>query len=680
MADVNKNYYGNSSIETIDTEREQVRKKPTIYFGTNDVKGCAHGVFELVTNSLDEIREGHGTYIKVIYDENGVITVIDDARGVPMAYHPIKKQYNWYLVYGKLYASGKFNSSNYGAAAGLNGVGAAITQFASVFMTVTSIRDEAVEWGKDKDGNSIPTKTERRKYTMKFKNGFPDGELMMEDTDEPTGTMVVYKPDRAVFLDTDIPVELFLDRFRRMAMLVDKSKIILDYKGTEFVLHYPDGCAGYIDAICSNRIIKDIIQLHGETFGSDEDGVDEPYNAKFDVALTFSRDTNFREVYHNGTYLEEDGVTYDGFKYALTKTLEEYARKNGMIAQNAKLSVGDVDEILVSIVSSECSGERSYFKGQYKTSIGNPLLKKLATNTVMEEFKKWSALHKEDMNKIIEAILINKEAREKANSVKKKVMNKIKSDINSISGKPAKFMKCESTDTSENEVYIVEGDSAKGSVVLARDGKFQAVMPVRGKILNCLKEPIERIMDSDVILDLCRVIGTGIEPKSRYIKELPAFDISKLNFGKIIICTDADIDGGHIVCLVLTMLYRLMPTLIKQGYVYMAESPLYTITCNGETDFAYNEEEKMKILSKLKQQGYADKNIDIQRSKGLGENDADMMWESTMNPVTRRLTKVEFPEGSEKDFGILLDALMGDDLESRRELIKAYFDMDVAID
>ena len=350
MSEPIKKYYGNMDIETIDTEREQVRKKPTIYFGTNDVKGCAHGTFELVTNSLDEIREGHGDYIEVTYDENGVITVFDNGRGVPMDWHPVKKQFNWHLVYNKLYASGKYNSVNYGEAAGLNGVGAAITQFASVFMTVVSVRDEAVEWGEDANGNPVPTKLKRMKFTMKFENGFPVGELLSEDTNEQTGTTITYKPDRQVFLSTDIPVEIFLDRFRRMAMLVPNAKIVLNYKGSQFVMYYPLGSAGYINDICNDKIIPDV-----------------PYNGRFSVAFTFSRSESFREVYHNGTYLEEDGVTYDGFKYSVTRVIEDYAKKNGLIAQNARLSFTDIDEILVAIVSSGCSGDRSYFKGQYKT-------------------------------------------------------------------------------------------------------------------------------------------------------------------------------------------------------------------------------------------------------------------------------------------------------------------------
>ena len=675
MADIKKNYYGNSSIETIDTERDQVRQKPTIYFGTNDVRGCAHGTFELVTNSLDEIREGHGNFIKVIVDENNVITVIDNARGVPMGYNPVKNTYNWFLVYCKLFASGKYNATNYGASAGLNGVGASITQFASTFMKVVSCRKELIEQnGKEK--------LVGKRYTMNFKDGHPDGELLEEDYDGPTGTAVTYQPDPKVFLDTNIPVEIFLDRFRRMAMLVPNATIMLDYKGTPFTLSYPDGCAGYINDACDDKVIKEIIQLYGECDGTDDEYDEgEPYHAKFEVAFTFNRDVTFKEVYHNGTYLEEAGTSYDGFKYGLTKVIEEYARKTGKIAKNQRLQFTDIDESLVAIVSTECPGNLSFFKNQNKTAIGNPLLRRLASSVTLEEFRKWSSIHKEEMDKIVEAILLNREARMKADSVKKKVIDKMKKDINSMGGKPAKFMKCASTDVTKNELYITEGDSAKGAVVLARNDEYQAIMPLRGKILNCLKEPIERIMDSSIILDLVHVIGCGIEPKSKHIKDLPAFDINKLNFGKIIICTDADVDGGHIRCLVLAMLYRLMPTLLKRGHVYIAETPLFTITCNKQKYFAYDEEEKVKIIGELRQQGMKESQIKIQRSKGLGENNPDDMAVSTMDPKTRRLIKVEYPEGDDRQFVELLETLMGNDLDGRKDIINEYFDeIDVAID
>ena len=675
MADIKKNYYGNESIETIDTERDQVRQKPTIYFGTNDVKGCAHGTFELVTNSLDEIREGHGNFIKVVVDDNNVITVIDNARGVPMGYNTAKETFNWYLVYCKLFASGKYNASNYGASAGLNGVGASITQFASTFMKVVSSRKELViENGKEK--------LVGKRYTMNFKDGHPDGELIVEDYDGPTGTAVTYQPDRKVFLSIDIPVEIFLDRFRRMAMLIPNATIMLDYKGTPFTLSYPSGCAGYIEDACQDKVINDIIEISGECEGADDDFEDsEVYKAGFSVAFTFSRDVNFKEVYHNGTYLEEAGTSFDGFRYGLTKVIEEYARKSGKIAHNGRIQFTDIDEMLVAIISTDCPGNLSYFKGQYKTAIGNPLLRKLASSVTLEELRKWAATHKDEMDKIVEAVLLNKEAREKADSVKRKVIDKMKKDINSLGGKPAKFMKCKSTDASKTELYITEGDSAKGAVVLARDAEYQAIMPLRGKILNCLKESLERIMDSDIILDLIHVIGCGVEPRSKYIKDIPVFDINKLNFGKIIICTDADIDGGHIRCLLLTMIYRLMPTLLKRGHVYIAETPLFTITCDKQKYFAYNEEEKVKILGELGQQGYRDSQIKLERSKGLGENDADDMAVSTMNPATRRLVQVEYPEGDDSQFVELINTLMGTDLESRKNIIADHFDsVDVDID
>jgi len=668
MSEDIKKYYGNESIETIDNERDQVRQRPTIFFGTNDVRGCAHGTFELVTNSLDEIREGYGNFIKVIVEEDNVITVIDNGRGVPMGFNKNKNQYNWHLVYNKLYASGKYDSTNYGASAGLNGVGAAITQFASTFMKVVSCRKELiVENGKEKFVG--------KKYTMNFKNGYPVGDLIVENYDGPTGTATTYQPDKEVFLDVDVPIEIFADRFRRMAMLVPNATIVLDYKGAVIKFNYPNGTAGYIQDICEDKIIKDVIQLSGEMEGrDDENREDSPiYKAKIDVAFTFSNDMSFKEVYHNGLYLQEGGTSYEGFRQGLIAVLDDYAKKNGKLALNQKFTTSDVEEILIAVISTECPGNISYLKGQYKSAIGNPMIKKLAVNTMVQEFRKWAAIHKEEMDKIIDAILLNREARLKAESVKKKVIEKLKKDINTIGGKPEKFVPAVCNDPRKTELYICEGDSAKGSVLQARNKDYQAVMPLRGKILNCLKVPLETIMDNSIIIDLVRVIGCGVEPRSKYMKDLPKFDLSNLNFNKIIICTDADVDGGHIRCLVITMIYRLMPTLLKKGYVYIAETPLFSIAYGKEKLFAYNEEERDKIVNNLKGQGARESQIRITRLKGLGENNPDDMHISTMNPSTRRLVKVEYPE-DDKQFVQLLESLMGNDLDTRKEIISKYFD------
>lgn len=656
--------YSNKSLKALKRE-QQVRERPNVIFGTKDADGCAHSIFEIIANSIDEARENTCDTIEVWHNVDGTVRVRDNGRGVPMDWNEEENKYNWELVFCTLYASGKYDSDNYGESLGLNGLGATATQYASEFMNVVSIRDD----------NGY------KKYTMNFKKGRPIGELKVEEaTGEHTGTDITFKPDREVFTDINIPVHFYMDRLRRAAMLLPKVKFILHYEGTkEITLYYPDGIKGFIDEACSSQMLKAPIYFTGEAFGEDDEANDEPYKLGMDIAITFAREQSLIELYHNNSYLEEGGVTLDALRYSVAKVIEDAAKKSGKIGRTDKILFKDIEEILVAVGATNCPGHRTEFVNQTKKAIKNPFIKKAFNDFIFHNFSRWMAENRVESDRIIAEAVANKEARERAEEVKKNVLRRLSSSIDKFSERPSKFVECASKNPLERELYIVEGDSAKGSVKLARDGKFQAIMPIRGKIMNCLKEDLTRILNSDIIVDLLKVIGCGIEAESKHVKDLPKFDVSKLNWGKIIICTDADIDGMQIRCLLITMIYRLIPTLIKMGKVYIAETPLFEITAKGNTHFAYNEPEKVKILNELYSSGIKDSQIRIQRSKGLGENDPEMMHVSTMNPLTRRLVPVEYPE-NDKDLPMLFEALLGSDIVSRKYLIEEYFNIEVDID
>ena len=656
--------YGNSSISALKDE-QQVRQRPAVIFGTNDVNGCAHSIFEIIANSIDEAREGYGDLIELEVSEDNVVTVRDNGRGVPMDWNESEGKYNWELVFCTLYASGKYDASNYSASLGLNGLGATATQYASEFMRVISRRD-----GK--------------RYEMEFEVGRPKGELKVEDdVSGITGTEITFKPDRSVFTDIDVAVEFYIDKIRRQAMLHPSVTFIIRYKGlNEVQLHYEDGIKGFIDEVCNKQYIGGAIKFNGSVVGSDSGEKKDEYKVDMGLAITFSRETYFIEMYHNGAYMKDanENVTDVAIRNGVCKVIEEMGKELGKISKNDRVSFKDVEEIMVAVGYTSCAGNKTYFKNQTKTAINNPFIYEAYYNFVHEEFKRWAIENKGSIEKIISEVLLNRKARESAEAVKRKVIKKLTSSIdNNIGSLPDKFVECDSRNPKEREVYIVEGDSACGSCKQARDARFQAIMPVRGKIMNCLKEDLTRILNSEIITDLIKIYGCGVEVKSRRIKDLPEFDINKLNWSKIIFCTDADLDGMQIRCLLITMIYRLMPSLLKYNKVFIAETPLFEIIANKETYFAYNEAEKVEILNKLEEKGVSSNKIKVNRSKGLGENDPEMMSRSTMHPATRRLVPIEYIENDE-ELSKLINALLGDDIESRRSLINEYFDMEVDID
>lgn len=666
--------YGNDVISTTENSRDQVRNRPQIYFGTNDLKGCLNGLFELVTNGSDELNAGYGDEIGVVVKDDYEITVRDNGRGAPMDWNEKDKKFNWDCIYNTLFSSGKGSGGIYKTAAGLNGVGAAITQFASLYMKVISRRIE-------EDSSSIDG-IRKIEYEMNFRNGNPEGELIKRDwTGNDTGTIITYKADPSVFQDTHITVEMIADRMRKLATVTPNCHMKLQFMGnSEVDFFYKEGAKTFIEDACKKRITKEVITINSKRQAEESvRGNIEKFTVDIDAAFTFSYDENFVESYHNGTYLVENGRHYDGFKEAVRATIEGYARRNGKIGAKEKINIIDVEAIIVAVISSKFNGDFSSFDGQDKKAIKNESLFAVFKAAISDAFAEWAASNKSDMDKIVEAVMTQADARVKAASVKKKVLDKLNKKIADYRTRPEKLTDCESKDTAINEIYFVEGDSAKGISVMARNPKFQAIFPLTGKILNCLKARVEKILRNRVIVEMLQILGCGIELKSKYIKDLPKFDINKLNYGKIIIGTDADFDGAHIQTLLLIFIYRLMPTLLKEGKVYIAEAPLFMVILvgkkpvpfgNGKTyAYMYSDKELEIVVNELNKRGMA---FEVKRFKGLGEMDREQMAEATMNPETRRLTKVEYPSDVE-EFERTMNELLGKDIEGRKGWISEYF-------
>ena len=651
--------YGQESIQALKDE-EQVRKRPSVIFGTNDNMGCAHSVFEIIANAVDEAKEGYGDIIKISLFKDGSVEVSDNGRGVPMGWNEAEKKYNWELVFCTLYASGKYDESAYGTSLGLNGLGATATQYASEYMIVESTR------------NGITS-------TMKFKKGKPDGELVEKNEGKENGTTIKFKPDLEVFTSIDVPIEYYIDKLRKQAMLKAGLKFEVYHEKTnnKFTLCYEEGLKGFINTICSKPMLEDTLYFSGETTGYDDERDTTPYKLNMRVSLNFSREVSLLEMYHNSSYLSDGGVTFEALKSGLVKAVEEYAKENGKLSKVDKIQFRDIESILVCIGDTNCPGNRTYFKHQTKTAITNPFIKKSYLEFIYHNIKLWLNNSKEKADKVISEILMNKQAREEADKVSRRVVQTLSKSIETIGGTPNKFVNCRSRKVEEKELFIVEGDSALGACKQARDSNFQAIMPIRGKIMNCLKEELTRILGSEVIINLLRVLGCGVEAESKYIKDLPRFKLENLKWNKIIICTDADLDGNQIRCLLIACIYRLAPTLLKEGKVFIAETPLYEIFPKGKDKlarFAYNENEKSSVLESFIKEGYKEESLMVNRSKGLGENEPEMLSVSTMAPETRRLIPIEYPENDENVHSIF-EALLGDDIESRRIIINEYFDM-----
>ena len=643
--------YGNESISQL-KGADRVRKRPGVIFGSDGLDGCQHAVFEILSNSIDEAREGYGNYITLTRYADKSIEVEDFGRGCPLDWNANEKRFNWELVFCELYAGGKYANNegeNYEYSLGLNGLGSCATQYASEYMDVTVWRD----------GN---------KYELHFKKGKVVGKKGQELTISPadrkkTGTTIKWRPDLEVFTDIDIPEEFFKDVLHRQAVV--NAGITFRFRNqngnkfevTDYV--YENGILDYVKEIAAENPLTTPYFISTERKGRDREDKPE-YKVKLSAAFCFSNKVNLTEYYHNSSWLEYGGAPEKATRNAFVYAIDAYIKKIGKYQKNeSKISFQDVSDCLILVTN--CFSTQTSYENQTKKAITNRFIQEAMTDFFKERLEVYFIENKPEADKIAEQVLVNKRSREAAEKTRLGMKKKLSGSID-IANRVQKFVDCRSKDPEKREIYIVEGDSALGACKLSRDADFQGIMPVRGKILNCLKADYVRIFKSDVITDLLKVLGCGVEVQAKGKKDLNAFDINNLRWNKIIICTDADVDGFQIRTLILTMIYRLVPTLIREGYVYIAESPLYEIESKGKTYFAYSDKEKTDIVASLN-----GAKASINRSKGLGENDPDMMWMTTMNPETRRLIKV-MPEDAER-MAQVFDLLLGDDLAGRKNHI-----------
>ncbi|MHB8063282.1 MAG: DNA gyrase/topoisomerase IV subunit B [Ruminiclostridium sp.] len=644
--DTGKTEYGNESISSL-KGADRVRLRPGVIFGSDGLEGCQHSFFEILSNSIDEAREGHGNVIEITRFIDHSIMIQDWGRGIPLDYNTNEERFNWELVYCELYAGGKYKNNsgeNYEYSLGLNGLGACATQYSSEIFDVTVFRDGF-------------------KYQLHFENGENVGGLNKEKCKySQTSTIQKWKPDLEVFTDINIPLEFFQTVLKKQAVVNAGLRFVLkdEESGETFLYSYENGIVDYIKEISQDNGFTEIQFYETSTRGKDREDKPE-YKVKMQIALCFNNQTNLLEYYHNSSFLEYGGAPDKAVKSALIYEIDKCIKSRGKYTKDeAKITFGDIEDSLILVVNS-FSTVTSY-ENQTKKSITNKFIQEAMTDFLKQQLEIYFIENKVESDKIIEQILVNKRSRETAEKTRINIKKKLSGNLD-ISNRVKKFVDCRTKDLSKREIYIVEGDSALGACKLGRDSEFQAIMPVRGKILNCLKAEYDGIFKSDIIVDLLKVLGCGVEIKSKHNKELNTFELDNLRWDKVIICTDADVDGFQIRTLILTMLYRLVPTLLLEGKVFIAESPLFEITCKGKPYFAYSEKEKADILAKLEGKKYT-----IQRSKGLGENEPDMMWLTTMNPETRRLIKV-MPSTVEET-ALMFDVLLGDNLQGRKLFIE----------
>ena len=645
-----KTPYGNESISAL-KGAERVRKRPGVIFGSDGLEGCEHSVFEIMSNAIDEAREGHGRLITVTRFADRSIQVEDQGRGCPVDWNENEQRFNWELVFCELYAGGKYDNTsgdNYEYSLGLNGLGACATQYSSEYFDATIWRDGF-------------------KYTLHFEKGENIGGLHKEPTDrgKKTGSLFHWKPDPEVFTDVDIPVEYYLDVMKRQSVVNAgitfrfRNQVGGKFETTDFL--YENGIVDYVAELAGEDALTKPVFWEAEDRGRDQ--ADKPeYKVKLSVSFCFSNRVQVIEHYHNSSWLEHGGSPDRAVRSAFVSELDAYLKSQNKYNKNeSKITFPDVQDALV-LVSNNFSTLASY-ENQTKKAINNKFVQEAMTRFLRERLEVYFTENPQDAQKIAEQVLINKRSRENAEKTRLNLKKKLTGSMD-LSNRVQKFVDCRTKDVSRRELYIVEGESAMGSVKLSRDAEFQGIMPVRGKILNCLKADYNKIFKSEIITDLLKVLGCGVEVQDKRAKDLASFDLNSLRWNKIVICTDADVDGFQIRTLILTMLYRLTPTLIQQGYVYIAESPLYEITCKDMPYpfFAYSDKEKNDKVAQL-----AGKKYEIQRSKGLGENDPEMMALTTMSPATRRLIKV-MPEDVERTAQVF-DLLLGDDLQGRKSHI-----------
>lgn len=649
---VQKASYDNQSI-TMLKGADRVRKRPAVIFGSDGLEGCEHSFFEILSNSVDEAREGYGSEIIVTAFADHSYQVEDFGRGVPLDYNEAEGRYNWELVYCELYAGGKYDNNSgdsaYEYSLGLNGLGACATQYSSEYMHVTSYNHGKV-------------------YNISFAKGEPATELMIREPEKKekgrTGTVIHWRPDLEVFTDIAVPREYLETVLAKQSVVNAGIRFVFRYETEpghfeETSFFYENGIMDYMGELTGDAAMTQPVLWHLETSGRDrEDKAD--YKLKADIAFCFCTTVNVLEYYHNASYLEHGGSPDKAVRTAFTYAIDKYIKTVGKYNKNeAKISFADVEDCLVLITNS-FSTQTSY-ANQTKKAINNTFIAEAMTEFLKKQLEIYFTENPIDADKIAAQVIINKRSRETAESTRLNLKKKLGGTVD-MTNRIEKFVGCRSKDPERRELYIVEGDSALTSVKLAREAEFQAVIPVRGKTINCLKSSYDKIFKSEIICDLLRIIGCGVEIKTKAKSDMVPFDPNALKWSKIIICTDADEDGFQIRTLILTMFYRLLPSLIGMGKIYIAETPLYEITCKNETFFAYDEREKAEIISKLDGKKYT-----LQRSKGLGENDPKMMSQTTMNPATRHL--IQITDADARETARIFETLLGDDLPARKAFI-----------
>ncbi|MEI6132611.1 MAG: toprim domain-containing protein [Bacillota bacterium] len=641
-----KEAYDNESISSL-KGADRVRKRPGVIFGSDGLEGCQHSVFEILSNSIDEAREGHGNVIEITRFKDKSIMIRDYGRGIPVDFNVNENKFNWELVFCELYAGGKYKNNegeNYEFSLGLNGLGSCATQYSSEYMDVTVYRDG-------------------QKFDLHFEKGENIGGLKKEPYNyKKTGTVQRWKPDLDVFTDIDIPLQFFQDILKKQAVVNAGLKFVLkdEPSGMSFEYMYTNGIKDYVAEVANDKAFSTI--LYFDTAGRGRDRADKAeYKVKAEVSFCFCNEVTALEYYHNSSYLEHGGSPDKAVKNAFVFEIDKVIRQRGKYTRDeAKVTFQDIQDSLI-YVSNSFSTQTSY-ENQTKKSITNKYIQEHLTDFLKHRLEVYFIENFAEGERVLEQILVNKRSRETAEKTRINVKKKLSGNID-IANRVKKFVDCRTKEVDRRELYIVEGDSALGSCKLGRDAEFQAIIPVRGKILNCLKADVDAIFKNEIITDLLKVLGCGVEIKSKSNKELNNFDLENLRWSKVIICTDADVDGFQIRTLILAMLYKLVPSLIQAEKVFIAESPLFEITAKEGTFFAYNEKERVDILEKIQTK------VTVQRSKGLGENEPEMMWQTTMNPATRRLVKVvadEFEQETADSFELLL----GDNLAGRKKFIE----------
>ena len=644
-----KQAYTNETITQL-KGADRVRKRPGVIFGSDGVDGCAHSIFEILSNSIDEARDGYGDRILVTRFRDGSVEVEDFGRGMPVDFNNREQRYNWELLFCELYAGGKYatDENNYAYSLGLNGLGLCATQYSSEWMIADIYRDGF-------------------HYHLEFKKGENVGGLHKEPTTrKKTGSCIRWKPDREVFTDIDVPASYYHDVIKRQAVVNAGVRFVFTdeaaegEKKTEY--YYEHGIEDYVEEIANLESITPVHVFHSEAAGRDTPDRPE-YTVKMNAAFCFSNKAQRIEYYHNSSWLEHGGSPDRAVRLAFVSQIDAFLKSKGMYKKGeSKVTFADVQDCLVFV--SSCFSKNPSYENQTKKAITNRFVQQAMTEFLKHSLEVYFIEHPDEAQKIASQVLVNKQSREHAEKTRQSIKKTMTAQLD-IANRVQKFVDCRSKDVTRRELYIVEGDSALGAVKQSRDSEYQAIMPVRGKILNCLKADYDRIFKSDVITDLIKVLGCGVELSGKAKKDLAGFDLANLRWNKVVICTDADVDGYQIRTLILTMLYRLVPTLINDGYVFIAESPLYEITAKDRTYFAYTEAEKTEFLAKIGSGKYT-----IQRSKGLGENDPEMMWLTTMNPESRRLIKV-MPEDAKRTAEVF-DLLLGDNLAGRKEHIASH--------